>query len=181
MRFAHYTDRAVALAAELVNRFTEQGSGPSASAARDVLRDHGVEASRVTAADVEALRLLARDLRQVFTAADGPTKMAVLNAALAGVDVRPHISDHDERGPHLHFASPDADLAARVRANTLMGLAVVACDFGPERLGACVATGCDSVFVDVSRNAQRRFCSERCASRSNVAAHRIRVRHGKTT
>jgi predicted RNA-binding Zn ribbon-like protein len=32
------------------------------------------------------------------------------------------------------------------------------------------------VYVDVSRNAQRRFCSESCANRTNVAAFRARAK-----
>jgi predicted RNA-binding Zn ribbon-like protein len=36
---------------------------------------------------------------------------------------------------------------------------------------------CDRVFVDVSRNGTRRFCSETCQNRVKVAAHRAR-QHG---
>jgi predicted RNA-binding Zn ribbon-like protein len=38
----------------------------------------------------------------------------------------------------------------------------------------CAAPACDRVFVDVARDAQRRFCSPRCQSRVKAAAHRAR-------
>jgi predicted RNA-binding Zn ribbon-like protein len=57
-----------------------------------------------------------------------------------------------------------------------MGLAVVVCDAGALRLGVCQAAGCSNVFVDTSPNQSRRYCSERCSSRSNVAAYRARQR-----
>ncbi|MGW5371674.1 CGNR zinc finger domain-containing protein [Streptomyces sp. NPDC004011] len=42
-------------------------------------------------------------------------------------------------------------------------------------LGRCAAAGCDNYFVDQSRNRTRRFCSNACASRTTVAAHRART------
>ena len=45
---------------------------------------------------------------------------------------------------------------------------------GWQRLGVCSAEGCDDVYVDTSRNASRRYCSNTCASRSTVAAYRAR-------
>ena len=68
-------------------------------------------------------------------------------------------------------ASSVADLLV---AEALMGLAVVVCDFGVTRPGVCQASGCDDVFVDTSPNRSRRYCSERCSSRANVAAYRAR-------
>ena len=38
----------------------------------------------------------------------------------------------------------------------------------------CDASNCDNVFVDTSPNQSRRYCSDRCSSRANVAAYRAR-------
>ena len=57
-----------------------------------------------------------------------------------------------------------------------MGLSGVVCDPGASRLGVCSADGCADVFVDLSPNQSRRFCSDRCASRAHVAAYRARRR-----
>jgi predicted RNA-binding Zn ribbon-like protein len=45
-----------------------------------------------------------------------------------------------------------------------------------DRLGVCAAPACDRVFVDVSRNGTKRFCTEACQSRVKAAAHRARQR-----
>ncbi|MGC9538934.1 CGNR zinc finger domain-containing protein [Streptomyces sp. UG1] len=44
----------------------------------------------------------------------------------------------------------------------------------PCRLGRCSAPGCRTVFVDVSRNGRRAYCSRLCATRVHVSAHRDR-------
>ena len=53
-----------------------------------------------------------------------------------------------------------------------MGLANLVCDLGATRLGICSEPRCDNVFVDTSPNQSRRYCSDRCSSRANVAAFR---------
>jgi predicted RNA-binding Zn ribbon-like protein len=40
----------------------------------------------------------------------------------------------------------------------------------------CHAASCTNVFVDTSPNQSRRYCSDRCSSRENVAAYRARQR-----
>jgi len=57
-----------------------------------------------------------------------------------------------------------------------MGISQVVVQHGWQRLGVCSAEGCDDVYVDTSRNASRRYCSNTCASRSTVAAYRARQR-----
>jgi predicted RNA-binding Zn ribbon-like protein len=55
-----------------------------------------------------------------------------------------------------------------------MGLAIIVVDYGATRLGVCGAERCDNVFIDTSPNRSRRYCSDRCSSRANVAAYRAR-------
>jgi predicted RNA-binding Zn ribbon-like protein len=50
----------------------------------------------------------------------------------------------------------------------------VVCELGAGRLGVCDASACEQVFVDTSPNSSRRYCSDRCSSRANVAAYRAR-------
>mgnify|MGYP006209976951 CR=1 FL=1 len=45
---------------------------------------------------------------------------------------------------------------------------------GATRLGLCSEPRCDNVYVDTSPNQSRRYCSDRCSSRANVAAFRAR-------
>lgn len=169
MRFEVGANRAAVQAAELVNLWSDHHLD-AASFAR-VYDIGGVRA----ALDEEALvhlADLAGELAEVFRA-ESPRE--VVNRLLAEVELRPHLTDHDDRGHHLHYEAPDADLSERVRANTLMGLAVLLCD-EHERIGTCDAERCDRAWVDTSRNARRRFCSTGCANRTHVAAHRARQR-----
>ena len=45
-----------------------------------------------------------------------------------------------------------------------------------DRLGLCEAPPCRNAYLDTSTNRSRRYCSDRCATRANVAAYRARKR-----
>lgn len=127
--------------------------------------------------DVAVLRRFQRDLRRVFDASDeGRTAdvVADLNELLGQHPVTPMISDHDPTHLHLHVANRAASVADLLIGESLMGLATLVCDLGPTRLGVCSATPCTNVYVDTSPNQSRRYCSDRCSSRANVAAYRAR-------
>jgi predicted RNA-binding Zn ribbon-like protein len=175
MDFRHYTDRAVMLATELVQTFSDPERTVGEADLRPILHRSGIDAP-LAPRDVAGLREVAAELRQVFAADSTEEAVTVLNQLIDRATPRPHISDHNGRGPHLHFARPQAPVVERVRTNAVMALAVVVCDYGRERLGTCDAIGCPNVFVDISRNPHRRYCSDACANRSNVAAHRARRR-----
>ena len=67
-----------------------------------------------------------------------------------------------------------ASVSELLISESLMGLANLVCDLGATRLGLCQAVKCENVFVDTSPNQSRRYCSDRCSSRANVAAFRAR-------
>ena len=96
-----------------------------------------------------------------------------LNELLALARPRPYATDHDGE-LHLHYARPDAPALEQLTTTVAMGLSQVVVQHGWQRLGVCSAEGCDDVYVDTSRNASRRYCSNTCASRSTVAAYRAR-------
>ena len=96
-----------------------------------------------------------------------------LNRLLALARPRPYATDHDGE-LHLHYARPDAPVLEQLTTTVAMGLSQVVIEHGWQRLGVCSAESCDNVYVDTSRNASRRYCSNTCASRSTVAAYRAR-------
>jgi predicted RNA-binding Zn ribbon-like protein len=96
-----------------------------------------------------------------------------LNELLALARPRPYATDHDGE-LHLHYARPDAPVLEQLTTTVAMGIAQVVTQHGWQRLGVCSAEGCGNVYVDTSRNASRRYCSNTCASRSTVAAYRAR-------
>jgi len=127
--------------------------------------------------DVASLRGFQLALRPVFEASDRGDVRAVvstLNDLLVEHPVTPMISDHDPRDLHMHVANRAASVSELLISESLMGLANLVCDLGATRLGLCQAVKCDNVFVDTSPNQSRRYCSERCSSRANVAAYRAR-------
>ncbi|MCZ2836067.1 CGNR zinc finger domain-containing protein [Modestobacter sp. VKM Ac-2985] len=114
-------------------------------------------------------------VRDVAEADSEPEVMARLNALLALASPRPYATDHDGE-LHLHYARPDAGVVEQLTTTVAMGLSQVVVQHGWQRLGVCAAEGCGHVYVDTSRNASRRYCSNTCASRSTVAAYRARQR-----
>ncbi|HUC58346.1 MAG TPA: CGNR zinc finger domain-containing protein [Streptosporangiaceae bacterium] len=97
-----------------------------------------------------------------------------VNDLLAQTGARPHLDSHDGEPWHLHFHGRSDGLVTGWAAGCATGLAVV---LGSElygRLGVCTADRCDRVFVDISKNGMRRFCSTACQNRTKAAAFRAR-------
>lgn len=170
MDFVRYAERSAALL---------NAALPDEAALVAHLADRGWLHDQVTSRDVTALRRFQAELRPVFEASGRREVSAVvagLNALLEQHPVTPMISDHDPGHLHMHVANRAASVAELLISESLMGLANLVCDRGPERFGICEAERCDRVFVDTSPNRSRRYCSERCSSRANVAAYRARQR-----
>jgi predicted RNA-binding Zn ribbon-like protein len=99
------------------------------------------------------------------------------DALLIAADCRPRLVSHGAGLPfHLHYAPVRTGLTARVKALTAAGLAHIIDNGEGSRLRACSRAGCGTVFIDISRNGRRHFCSVRCANQVNVANHRLRQR-----
>jgi predicted RNA-binding Zn ribbon-like protein len=131
----------------------------------------------VAAGDVEELATFRSELRPVFEASEADDVALVvsqLNDLLARHPVTPMISDHDPDHLHMHVTNRASSVAELLIGEALMGLANLVCDLGATRLGTCTEQRCDNVFVDTSPNQSRRYCSDRCSSRANVAAFRAR-------
>ncbi|MCW2946424.1 MAG: hypothetical protein JWR24_3141 [Actinoallomurus sp.] len=176
MRITGYKSHGVGAVAALVNAVTSADGDDGDDALRAVLAEHGFFVEGFTPATAAALRPWARTLRSFFEAEDLDTAVTLLNGLLTDVPMHPQLSDHDQLGLHIHHAPPEVDLAHRFRATTLMNLAELLCDHGVDRIGVCAAAGCDRVYADDSRGGRRRFCSDGCANRTNVAAFRARRR-----
>jgi predicted RNA-binding Zn ribbon-like protein len=139
----------------------------------------GWRAEEATERDVAILRRGARRLRDVFdhgSAGRDAEAVETLNSLLEAHPVQPRISGHDVCDWHMHVTSRASSVAAEHMAGAVWGLAVWLCEFGSARFGVCADDRCGNVYLDTSSNCCRRFCSERCATRSHVAAHRARKR-----
>ncbi len=183
MDFSHYTDEPVALAMRLVNTRSPYRNEDRLDSVDELRAFLGTISEtwrapswQPTVEDVAAVQVLRARLRAVFNAPDDATASRILNEILADVHATPRVSVHDDVPPHLHFEPAGADPADWLGAVTAMGLSVVVCDHGSPRLGVCGSEKCEHVFIDTSRNCRRRFCSDRCATREHVAAHRRRAK-----
>jgi predicted RNA-binding Zn ribbon-like protein len=135
--------------------------------------------SEVTEKDLSAVRRAQRRLREVFeygTSGRDGEAVTELNALLEAHPVQPRISGHDAGDWHMHVTGRGATVSAEYLAGAVWGLSVWLCEYGSARFGICADDRCGNVYLDTSSNNCRRFCSERCATRSHVAAHRARKR-----
>lgn len=168
MDFVRYAERS----ARLVNADLE---GTESLVA--FLDDRAWLQPQVVERDVTALRRFVKELRAVFEASNAGDERAVvtqLNALLSKHPVTPYIAGHEPGKWHMHVADKRSSVADLLVAESLMGLSTLVCDLGATRLGVCDAAPCTHVFVDTSPNQSRRYCSDRCSSRANVAAYRAR-------
>jgi predicted RNA-binding Zn ribbon-like protein len=166
--FVRYAESSAAL---LNARLTD------ADAVVDFLAQRAWLQGQVTDRDAVVLRRFQKDLRPAFEASaaeDTQGVVDVLNALLERHPITPRIADHNPAHLHIHVANKAASVADLLIGEALLGLANLVCDLGPTRLGVCAATPCANVYVDTSPNQSRRYCSERCSSRANVAAYRAR-------
>ncbi|MHB9859146.1 CGNR zinc finger domain-containing protein [Streptomyces sp. YIM S03343] len=183
MELAYYSDYAV----RLVNT-EEPARGKDSLTSVDAVRGLFGDSSgarRATDADVTRFRSVRARLRSVFEAADtGDETLAVdlLNSLLLEFPVSPQISGHDHRDEdgrplwHMHLADHPSNATAGYAAIAAMGLAFHLTSYGVDRLGLCEAAPCRNAYLDTSTNRSRRYCSDRCATRANVAAYRARKR-----
>ena len=184
MELTYYSDVAV----RLVNtEDPERGQDTltSVETVRELFGPSRQLARRATDADVARLRAVRTRLRAVFTAAsEGDEVRAVdlLNSLLMEFPASPQISGHgeltEEGRPHwhMHLADHPANATAGYAATACMGLAFHLTELGVDRLGVCQANRCARAYLDTSTNRSRRYCSDRCATRANVAAYRARKR-----
>ena len=137
------------------------------------------QAEEATDKDVAILKRGAKRLREVFEFGSGGRDneaVEALNNLLDAHPVQPRISGHDSKDWHMHVTSRGSSVGAEHMAGAVWGLAVWLCESGSDRFGVCADERCGNVYLDTSSNCCRRFCSERCATRSHVAAHRARKR-----
>ncbi|MCU4185002.1 CGNR zinc finger domain-containing protein [Acidiferrimicrobium sp. IK] len=167
MDFGHYASRAVDLVNSDISTDAELRAylGPSTATA-----------ARVASRDVAVLRRARGELREVFEAGAGgdePALVGSINRMLGRYPISPRISGHDNTSWHLHV-NEEAAVGAALVAESVFGLMLVVTQLGANRFGICGAPDCDRVFVDTSPNRSKRFCGDRCATRTNVAAFRRR-------
>lgn len=171
----------------LVNALTggHDGGRPVAAPSGQALRSASAEAIRPVAVDAlptlrEAQELMyqaaaARLVFQALNAEDHPVAAERVNAMLRASDARPELHIDPDGRPVLHFHGPDETFGRGWATGIAAALAIALGGDHTSRLGVCSAPSCDRVYMDMSKNSHRRFCSNRCQNRVKTAVYRQRI------
>lgn len=177
MVFAHDTELALAAAAALVN--TAHNDPDQLSTATELAEFartwqwSGIRRSYAT--ELPSVREL-RPILERFWEVDKDTAVDIVNRVLRESNALPQLVKHDQLDYHIHAVPSDAPLAERMAVEAAMAMADVIRTDELGRLQVCGAEDCGDVYLDLSKNRSRRFCSTSCGNRANVAAYRARRR-----
>ena len=130
---------------------------------------------RIDRTDAERREVLAvrRELREVWSLSRDAAVDAV-NRMLRDANASPYLVRHDDEDWHIHATEPTAPLAERMRVEAALALVDVIRTNEMGRLRVCGADDCIGLFLDLSRNGSKRYCSVRCGNRVNMMAFRER-------
>lgn len=125
--------------------------------------------------DPQRLRRLQSELRELLTA-DGAQAAELVNRTFARARATLRLERHDDTDWHLHPVVVDAPLQQVILVDTAMAMAELVRRNELARLGVCASERCERLWLDLSRNRARRYCSDACANRHAVAEYRSRQR-----
>ncbi|GLW33745.1 CGNR zinc finger domain-containing protein [Actinoplanes regularis] len=179
MLFAPDTEEALEFAVVLAN--TDPGASRSGTdelatvAHLDELLRHNTFTGRIDRdeAEVREVRKARAQIREVWTLGRDEA-VEVVNRMLREARALPYLTRHDDSDWHMHATEPDAPLAERIRVEAALALIDVIRMNEMGRLRVCAADDCTGLFVDLSRNGSKRFCTVRCGNRMNMVAFRAR-------
>jgi predicted RNA-binding Zn ribbon-like protein len=124
-------------------------------------------------AELEEVREARAQIRATWTLSRDDAVEAV-NRMLREARALPYLTRHDGSDWHIHATGPDAPLAERIRVEAALALIDVIRMNEMSRLRVCAADDCTGIFIDLSRNGSKRFCTVRCGNRMNMVAFRAR-------
>jgi predicted RNA-binding Zn ribbon-like protein len=167
----------VLLAVQLVNSwdpaFDDPERLPDFEALRSFLSRRGAHelAERVRRRHLAEVRTLRGNLRRAFEAPNESQAVNALNAVLRQWPTTPQLV---RVGKRWEFVHEGGDPVAALASELALGLLGFIRTKGWKRFGICGADGCVNVYVDRSKNASRKYCSQLCADRMSQAAYRLR-------
>ncbi|MFI7632943.1 CGNR zinc finger domain-containing protein [Nonomuraea sp. NPDC049400] len=176
--------RQAPLIAELVNLATAQWRGGAsvrplageelATAFAAQLGDRASASLRAVPDAGRHLAELATELRQVLLAEHPADQAGRINAMIRRYGAQPYLVEDVGQPFHLHFHGSGGTQVGALGGEFATALALIVDGYGPDRFGACEAHQCEAVYIDLTRNASRRYCSTACTARAKTAAYRSR-------
>ncbi|MFT4030458.1 MAG: CGNR zinc finger domain-containing protein [Protaetiibacter sp.] len=180
MLFTHDTEWNLAFLASLLDTAAEASeSGADELGTReqlDAVLDRWKFSGRIDhdERELREVREVRDQVRAIWGSEEEPV-VAWVNDTLAEARAVPRLVDHDGLGWHIHATGNDSPLAERILVEAAMSLVDVIRAGRLDRLRDCEADDCAGVFVDLSKNGSKRFCSTRCGNRMAVRAYRARA------
>lgn len=161
---------------------------PSTEALGRFLADHGMDADHgahereLTDEDVQQVRALRQEVRDVLELATPDEMIDAATGLVRRAGGDPTLCrDAASRWQWCLAVPPDVSIADRMAAVIGAGLLGTLQTLSHDRFRNCGAPDCDGVFVDTSKAGRRRYCMpEVCGNRLNVASHRARRRTGSS-
>jgi predicted RNA-binding Zn ribbon-like protein len=173
----HYSQGAV-LATDLVNTYEEFAREEhlgSVEALTVFAADHGFDTANVTTPDLDRLRTTRPSLRSAMLSNNQEEAVTALNDLLATAQPSPRLVTSPDGEWIFTYADPNAGLADQILTEAT---AEVLNEIRYNRLqwlSTCASSTCKDVFVDISRNHSRRYCTpDVCGNREAQRAHRSR-------
>lgn len=124
--------------------------------------------------ELDEVRAVRDRLRALWTL-ERDRMVDAVNGILEETNATPRLMRHDDLDWHIHAVSQESPLAERMLVEGAMALVDVIRADETRRLARCDADDCTGVFVDLSKNASKRYCSTRCGNRMAARAHRARA------
>ncbi|MGX9688475.1 CGNR zinc finger domain-containing protein [Deinococcus wulumuqiensis] len=173
MSFTRYYETLLGLTERLINSHDVMRQEPESLHTVDdllaLLGDAPFPRPAFRPSDVARVRSIREHLRHLFL---DDSLEGALNLALQNVQTRIRVASPGGQG--LLAVPAETSASRQVYAASLIGLAWAFEQYGSERFRTCQATPCEDVFVDTTKNGQRRFCGPRCANRAHSRAFRER-------
>lgn len=177
-----YSGRLVEVMLDLANSYDpylkEPETLPTPASLDRFLAAHGLPCTSPTAQpDLLKIHQTRQRLREALEAPEMAQTEVILNALLAEQPVKLRLRHGADGKAYFEYdlaARNEVSGVRRLEMESAVGLAVALKEVGKDHLKSCQASPCQDIFMDVSRNHTRRFCSDRCANRYNIAAFRER-------
>ncbi|MED7931216.1 CGNR zinc finger domain-containing protein [Nonomuraea sp. LP-02] len=184
MEIACNVTRQAPLIAELVNLATAHwrgGASVQPLAGEELAATFAAQLGDRTAAALRAvpdagrhLAELATELRQALLAERPADQAARVNAMIRRYGAQPYLTEDVGQPFHLHFHGSGGTEVEALGGEFATALALIVDGYGPDRFGQCAAHQCEAVYIDLTRNASRLYCSAACTARAKTAAYRSR-------
>lgn len=179
MQLDHSPVQGVEIAVDLANTAPALSGGADeimdAAALRTFADAHMLLGTKITEADLPAVRRIRARIIEALHGEDLELAAAVLNALIERAPAMPRMRRHDGIDWHIDWYVDGVEFPEHLAAQMAVGLMEHLVTAGFTRIGTCGAEDCRRLFLDQTRNRSKRFCDGRnCGGRTHARDFRRR-------